>query len=409
MAAAIRELASLMEVTTVTMSAQSPVQVVAFFVLAAVMALPSLSEADEAKPEKLWVYIGTYTGKNSKGIYRCELDLASGKLSKPELAGEVTNPSFLAIHPNQRFLYAVGEVGSVGGKKGGGVSALAIDPKTGNLTLLNQQSSVGAGPCHLVVDKAGKNVLAANYGGGSTVALPIGPDGKLAESSAFIQHEGKSSNPKRQESPHAHSVNLDAANRFAFVADLGLDKVLIYKFDPSKGTLTANDPAFAATASGAGPRHFAFHPSGKYAYVINEIANTVTAFAYDADKGALKEIQSITTLPKDFKGTSHTAEVVVHPSGKFLYGSNRGHDSIAIFSIDESGKLTAAGHQGTGIKTPRNFNIDPTGAFLLVGNQAGNSVIVFRIDPKTGDLKETGNVVEVPAPVCLKFLAVPKS
>jgi 6-phosphogluconolactonase len=380
-------------------------------VLLLAAAAPALTEqpAKEPQIDKLWVYIGTYTGKTSKGIYRCELDLATGKLSAPKLVAEVSNPSFLALHPNQRFLYAVGEVGNFGGKKTGGVSAFAIDPKTGDLALLNQQASGGAGPCHIVVDKEGKNALVANYGGGGAAALPIQADGKLKEASAVVQHQGKSVNPKRQEAPHAHSINLDPGNRFAFVADLGLDKVMVYRFDPAKGTLTANDPPAAAVTGGAGPRHFAFHPSGKYAYVINELANTVTAFSYDPDRGVLKELQTVTTLPADFKGTSYTAEVVVHPSGKFLYGSNRGHDSIAVFAIDAAtGKLTPAGHQAAGIKTPRNFNSDPTGTYLLVGNQGGDNVMVFRIDPKTGELKDTGNKIEVGAPVCLKMLPVPR-
>jgi 6-phosphogluconolactonase len=357
---------------------------------------------------KFWVFVGTYTGKTSKGIYRLELDVATGKLGAPQLAGEAVNPSFLAIHPSQRFLYAVGEVGSFGGKKTGGVSAFAIDSKTGNLTLLNQQPSGGAGPCHIVVDKEGKNALVANYGGGSCCAIPIGADGKLAEPSSVIQHQGSSVNKQRQSGPHAHSINLDAANKFAFCADLGLDKVLVYKFDPAKGTLTANDPPSVSVAPGAGPRHFAFHPDGKHAYVINEMANTVTVLDYDAERGVLKAGQSITTLPKDFKGTSYTAEVVVHPSGKFLYGSNRGHDSIAIFSIDaKTGELTSVGHQGNGIKTPRNFAIDPTGTFLLVGNQGSGSIAMFRIDAKTGELTPAGTV-EVPAPVCIRFMPAGK-
>jgi 6-phosphogluconolactonase len=378
------------------------------FLLLAVVLLPTVLFAEQAaseeKPARLWVYIGTYTQKGSKGIYRCELDLATGKLSAPVVAGQVANPSFLAIHPNRRFLYAVGETSDFGGKKTGAVNAFAIDPKTGALSLLNQQSSGGAGPCHLIVDREGKNVLAANYGGGSACVLPIQADGKLGAATAVVQHKGSSVNPKRQEGPHAHSINLDPANRFAFVADLGLDKVMVYRFDPAKGTLTPHEPPSAAVAPGAGPRHFAFHPGGKYAYVINELANTVTAFRYDPERGTLTEIQTISTLPKDFQGTSYTAEVQVHPSGKFLYGSNRGHDSIAVFTIGDDGKLTPAGHQSEGIKTPRNFGIDPTGTYLLAASQAADRVIVFRIDPKSGELRPTGSAVEVPVPVCVKFM-----
>jgi 6-phosphogluconolactonase len=352
-----------------------------------------------------WVYVGTYTNKGSKGIYKLDLDASTGMLSKPELAGEVASPSFLTVHPGRQFLYAVGETGDFGGKKAGAVNAFAIDQKSGKLTLLNQQSSGGPGPCHITIDQKGKYVLVANYGGGSACVLPVGEDGKLGEATDFVQHKGSSVNKKRQEAPHAHSINLDPANRFAFVADLGLDQVLVYKFDSARGKLTPNEPSFVAVAPGAGPRHFAFHPSGKYAYVINELENTITALTYDTQSGVLQKLQTVTTLPKDFQGTSHTAEVQVHPSGRFVYGSNRGHDSIAIFSVDaNTGELTPVGHLASGIKTPRNFGMDPMGRFLIVANQAGNSLLVCRIDLKTGELKPTGQGVEVPTPVCVKVI-----
>lgn len=350
---------------------------------------------------KVRMYVGTYTGgKNgSKGIYRLELDLASGQLSQPVVAAESVSPSFLALHPSQKFLYAVNEAG-----KEGMVSGWSVDPATGELTALNQQSVVGSGPCHLTVDRAGKNVLAANYGGGSVAVVQIGPDGKLGERTAFIQHIGSGGNPKRQAKPHAHSINLDAANRFAIVADLGLDKVLVYKFDADNGTLVPNDPPAMSLAPTSGPRHFAFHPNGRRAYVINEMTSTVTAMEYDPQAGVLKELQTLSTLPATTPGNS-TAEVQVHPSGKFLYGSNRGHNSIAIFAIDaESGKLTAAGHQTKDIKTPRNFGIDPSGTFLIVANQGADTLVVFRIDPQTGALEPTGTSVVVPSPVCVKFV-----
>jgi 6-phosphogluconolactonase len=351
------------------------------------------------------VYIGTYTQGKSKGIYLFRMDPASGQLTPAGLAAETVNPSFLAIAPNHRFLYAVNEIGEFGGTSSGAVSAFAIEPTTGKLTLLNQESSRGSGPCHLIVDRQGKNVLVANYGGGSVAVLPIRPDGRLGPATAFIQHQGSSVNPQRQKEPHAHSMNLDAANRFAFAADLGLDKVLIYRFDPNQGTLAPNDPAAAAVAPGAGPRHFAFHPSGRWAYVINEIDSTVTAFSYDAKTGALKSVQTISTLPERFTGNSSTAEIQVHPSGKFLYGSNRGDDSLAIFRIDpDTGRLTSVGRQPTQGKTPRGFGIDPTGTFLLAANQDSDSVVVFRIDPETGELRPTGQVVEVPKPVCVQFM-----
>ncbi|HEU4751893.1 MAG TPA: lactonase family protein, partial [Armatimonadota bacterium] len=319
---------------------------------------------------------------------------------------ETPNPSFVAIHPNHRFLYAANEVGSYGGQKTGSVTAFAIDPATGALTKLNDRSSHGDGPCFVSVDHRGRDVLVANYGAGSVAALPIGADGRLGEATAAIQHHGSSVDPQRQEGPHAHSINVAPDNRFAFAADLGLDKILIYRFDAARGTLTPNEPAFAKVAPGSGPRHFAFHPNGRHAYVINEMKSTVTAFDYDPKRGALAEIQTLSTLPADFHGGSSCAEVQVHPSGKFLYGSNRGHNSIAMFRIDPAtGKLTAIGHEPTGGKTPRNFGIDPTGKYLLAANQDSDSLVVFRIDPESGRLTPTGSRVEVPMPVCVRFLA----
>jgi len=351
------------------------------------------------------VYVGTYTQGKSKGIYLFHMDPASGRLTPAGLAAVTVNPSFLAIAPNHRFLYAVNEIGEFGGTSSGAVSAFAIDPSTGKLTLLNQQSSRGAGPCHLIVDKQGKNVLVANYGGGSVVVLPIRPDGRLGPATAFIQHQGSSVNPQRQKEPHAHSMNLDAANRFAFAADLGLDKVLIYRFDPAKGSLAPNDPVSVSVAPGSGPRHFAFHPSGRWAYVINEINSTVTALSYDAKTGTLRALQTVSTLPEGFAGNNSTAEVQVSPDGKFVYGSNRGDDSLAIFAIDpDTGLLSALGRQSTQGKTPRGFGIDPAGRFLLAANQDSDSVVVFRIDPETGKLQPTGQVEEVPKPVCVQFM-----
>ncbi|MCI0420866.1 MAG: lactonase family protein, partial [Acidobacteria bacterium] len=326
------------------------------------------ANASPSNNSGILVYFGTYTGPKSKGIYLSRLDLASGKLSAPTLAGETEQPSFLALHPSQRFLYAVNETGT------GQVSAFAI-AADGKLTLLNRQASGGAAPCHLVIDRAGKHLLLANYGGGSVAALPIATDGRLGEATAFIQHSGSSANPQRQKGPHAHSINLDKANRFAVAADLGLDKLLVYRFDAAKGTLAANDPPSASVKPGSGPRHFAFHPGGRYAYVINELASTVTAFQYDAGKGVLKELQTLSTLPKDFTGSNSTAEVQVHPSGRFLYGSNRGHDSIAVFAIAANGTLRHIENESTGGSTPRNFGISPDGQYLLAANQKSDSVV----------------------------------
>jgi 6-phosphogluconolactonase len=360
---------------------------------------------------KQYVFVGTYTGNQegaSKGIYRLELDTTTGKLSKLEVAAPAVNPSFLAVHPSRPFLYAVSEVSGTDPQKSGAIAAFSLDPRTGALTALNQQSSKGSGPCHLVVDKDGKHVLAANYNSGSACVLPIGEDGKLGEATGFVQHQGSSVNKQRQAGPHAHSINLDAANRFAVVADLGLDKVLVYKYDAAKGTITPNDPPAADLAPGAGPRHFAFAPDGKHAYVCGEMDSTVTAFDYDAERGVLKKIGTVTTLPQDFKGNNSTAEVVVHPTGKFVYCSNRGHDSIAVFAVDEkTGALTPKGQQATKGKTPRNFAIDPTGAYLLAANQNSNSVVVFGIDAQTGELKPTDSIVEVASPVCIRMVVPP--
>lgn len=359
-------------------------------------------------PTQFRAYVGTYTGKKSQGIYTFTFNAATGEVGKPELAGETVNPSFLAIHPNGKNLYAVGEVAAVDGKKGGGVSAFAIQPG-GKLKLLSQASTVGSGPCFVSVDKSGRVALAANYGGGSVVALPIKADGSVGEHTGFVQHSGKSVT-KRQSQPNAHSVNLSPDNRFAFVADLGLDKVLIYKLDAAKGTLTPNDPPFTAVAPGSGPRHFAFHPSGKFAYVINEITLTMTAFSYDAAKGALTELHTVSTLPAaDGPGPKpgwSTAEVVAHPGGKFLYGSNRGHDTIAVFSVATDGKITLVQNAPAEVKTPRNFNLDPTGKWLFTEGQGSDTIALFKVDQATGKLTATGTKLEVGSPVCMKFLAV---
>jgi len=357
-------------------------------------------------PSALRVYVGTYTGKESKGIYMLRLDLAKDTLGDPELVAETRNPTFLALHPTGRFLYAVGEIGDFGGKRTGAISAFAIEA-SGKLTLLNQQPSGGPGPCHVSVDRQGRNVLAANYTGGSACVIPLADDGKLKTPTCVVQHEGKGANPRRQAGPHAHSINLDPAGRFAFVADLGLDKVMIYRLDAAAGTLTPNDPPAGLVAPGSGPRHFAFHPCGKFAYVINELASTITAFTYDLNSGRLDEIQTVTTLPEGFNGNNTTAEVQVHPSGRFVYGSNRGHDSIAIFAVDPaSGKLTAVGHESTQGKTPRNFGIDPTGRYLLAANQGTNNLVLFRIDAATGKLTATGATATVGSPVCVKFASI---
>ena len=358
-----------------------------------------------AVPNKYFVYIGTYTEKGGKGIYACRFDPATDHLSSMGLAAETADPSFLTIDPSRKYLYAANEVSEYEGHSSGGVSAFAIAPGTGKLTFLNEVASGGPGPCHLTVDNTGKYVLVANYGGGSLAVFPILSDGRLGKATAFVQHKGASVNPQRQEGPHVHSVYMSPDNRFVISADLGLDEVFVYRFDPAKGTLAPNIPPSATVSSGAGPRHFAFTPNAKFAYVIDEMQSTITPFAYEAAKGALDVLQPVSTLPEDFKGESTGAEVAVHPSGKFLYASNRGLDSIAVFSINtKKGTLTLMAEVPTLGKTPRSFSIDPTGGYLFVANQDSDNVVQFRINPTTGLLSPTGQVLQAPSPVCVTFL-----
>jgi 6-phosphogluconolactonase len=352
------------------------------------------------------VYVGTYTGPRSKGIYAYRFNAATGQSASLGLVAETTNPSFLVIDRTRRFLYAVNEVSDYQGQKSGGVSAFAIDRKTGRLTLLNEVASRGADPCYVTLDTTGKYVLVANYGGGTVVAFPVRKDGRLGEPSAFVQHTGRGHDPERQEAPHAHEIEVSKDNRFALAADLGLDELLVYHFDAAHGALSPNTPPFAQVKPGSGPRHFAFHPNGKFVYVINEMGSTVTALSYDSANGVLQEKQTISTLPQDFKGKNDTAEIEVHPNGKFLYGSNRGHDSIAVFAVDPQGMLRAVEYVSTEGKTPRSFAIDPTGSFLFAADQGSNKIAVFRIDSSTGRLTSTGHVLDAPSPVCIKFLAM---
>lgn len=364
--------------------------------------LTLLAAAPAAFPQKAsgtkLVYFGTYTRKTSKGIYVATLDTATGKVSEPQLAGEVSNPSFVTIHPNQKFLYAVSELGE------GVVTAFSIERPSGKLTKLNAVPAKGSSPCHLNVDKTGRTLVLANYGSGSVAAMPVKADGSLGEAVGFIQHAGSSVDKRRQMGPHAHSVNYSANNKFVVAADLGLDQVLVYKIDPATATLTPNDPPFAKVKPGGGPRHFTFHPKGKYAYVINEMGQAVTAFAWDANKGSLTEIQHISTLPDGVTVANNTtAEVVAHPSGKFLYGSNRGHNSIALFSIANDGKLTRVENAPTQGEIPRNFAIDPSGKWLLAANQNTGNVVIFSIDRSSGKLSPAGQQLKVDSPVCVRF------
>jgi 6-phosphogluconolactonase len=354
------------------------------------------------------VYFGCYTNakSGSKGIHISKFNTTTGDLSEPDLAAETGSPSFLAIHPSKKYLYSVGEMGTPG-QKGGAVSAFSISQPDGKLTLINQVSSVGAGPCHISVDKTGKMAMVANYGGGSVASYSIQDKGGLSEAQTFVQHEGSSVNLKRQAGPHAHSLNTSPDNRFGFACDLGLDKVLIYKLDPATGKMTSH--GHATVAPGSGPRHFAFHPSGKYAFVNNEILMTVTSFAYDAEKGTLTEIATVSTLPEADRSKTglSTAETVAHPNGKFVYVSNRTHDTIAVFSCDPAtGKLTLIQNAPAEGEIPRNFNLDPTGKWMIVAHQNSNTAALFKVDQDSGKLSFTGKKIKVGGCVCVRFLAV---
>lgn len=358
-----------------------------------------------------YVYVGTYTTRlghvdgKAEGIYTYRFEGASGKLTQIGLTPGVVNPSFLTTDPQQRYLYAVSEVKEYNGQSGGAIYAYAIDRSSGALTYLNEQPTRGTDPCHLSVDATGNYVLVANYSGGSVIIYPIQRDGRLGDASDFVQHAGSSINPRRQEGPHAHSFMIAPDNRFAYAPDLGMDKVMIYRLDLANGKLLTGEQLWVRTAPGGGPRHFDFHPSRKFAYSNLEIGNQVTVFAYDESRGTLFELQTVPTIPSDWQGTSHTADLHVHASGKFLYCSNRGHDSIAIFAIDQStGKLTLLGCESTQGRTPRNFAIDPSGSWLLAANQDSSTIASYRIDLQSGRLTPTGQLTAAPTPVCLKFV-----
>ncbi len=343
-------------------------------------------------------YLGTYTkpGK-SQGIYVGKLDTATGKLSPIELAGEAKSPSFVALSPDQRFLYAAMEAG------GGAVGAFAVGAD-GKLTKLNEQPSGGGGACHVWVDATGKTVFVANYGGGSIASFAVKPDGSLGERATFVQFEGTGPDPKRQEKPHGHSIYTDAANKFVYSCDLGTDKVWIFKLDAAKSTLTPAEPPFGKVPAGGGPRHLAIHPNGKFAYANNEMGLSVTAFARNESTGALTELHTLPTLPEgaDAKGAS-TAEIFCHPTGKWLYVSNRGHDTIATYAIGTDGKLTFIEAAPAQVKVPRGFAIDPSGQWLITAGQDDDKIAVLKIDPATGKLSATDQTASVGSPVCVLF------
>ncbi len=353
------------------------------------------------------MFVGTYTSAGaSKGIYAFRMDGETGGMTQVNFEDGIINPSFLAIHPNRKFLYAVNEVAESSGVPGGALTAYSIDHSSGALSRINHQSTGGPGPCHVSIDATGKYAVVANYNGGSVCMLPIAEDGSLGRSSHFIQHYGGTKvNPQRQEKAHAHSANLSPDNRFAVINDLGLDQIRVYEMDLEAGKLKFSQESSVTSAPGAGPRHLDFHPNGRYAYAINELGCTVTAYNYDAASGKLTEINSLSTLPEGYQGDNTTADVHVSPDGKFLYGSNRGHNTLAIFRIDESdGSIESVADQSTGGKTPRNFGFHPEGKYLYAANQDSDNIIQFEVDAATGELTPMGREIRCPMPVCLKFV-----
>ena len=362
---------------------------------AAVLAL--IGSVSTAPAAEYFVYFGTYTGPKSKGVYVSRFDSATGKLTEPELAGEVAQPSWVTLHPSGRFLYAVSELGN-----DSIVTSFAIDNGTGKLTQLNNVSTGGRVGCHLAIDKNARTIFVAHYGDGSTAAHQLLPNGTVGEQTALIKHQGSGADQRRQRGPRAHAVVLSKDGKYMVVPDLGTDKYMVYRVAPG-GKLEAAQPAFTQVKGGSGPRHFAFHPNEKFGYGLNEMGSTVTAFSFA--NGVLKELQTVSTLPADFQEVNNTAEIEVDEGGRFVYASNRGHDSIAVFAIDKAkGKLTEVQRESTGGKTPRNFKLDPTGQFLLAANQNTDNVVVFRRDPKSGRLTAPGQTVSVGSPVCIQFL-----
>jgi 6-phosphogluconolactonase len=352
---------------------------------------------------KYLVYIGTYTDHGGKGIYPYRFDAKTGTLSPTGAATETENPSFLTVDSSGRFLYAVNELETYQGQPTGAVSAFSIDSATGKLSLLNQVSSHDPGPAHIALDRTGKFALVSHYTLGSLAVFPISNEGRVAELSSLVRHHGVGVDPQWQKGPHVHEAVMSPDNRFALVNDLGIDQVAVYPFEAGKGTLGA-DPMITHTRPGFGPRHLVFSPDGKLVYVVGELLSSVATYSFDAASGELKEAGIISALPHDFSGISYAAEIMMHPSGKFLYVSNRGYDSIAVFSTNsKTGVPTLLEIVPTG-KRPRYIGVDPTGSWLLSVNQDSNNVLIFKINRKTGRLSATGQSVSLPAPVCMVFV-----
>ena len=360
--------------------------------------------AAAARAPGILVFVGTYTTGQSKGIYAFRFDDQSGALTPVGLAAETPSPSFLTASRNGRQIFAVNEIGSFNGARSGSVTSFSVDAASGTLRAINTESSRGADPCHLALDRTGRFLAVANYTGGNFALLPVGADGRLGAAAAVLTNAGSGPNRARQDGPHAHFVAFDAGNRFLLGADLGADRVWIYRFDPATGRVVANDPPSAAVEAGSGPRHLAMHPNGRLAFSVNELKSTVTSFSWDRTNGRLTPAASYSTLPDDVRGSSSTAEIAIHPSGRFLYASNRGHDSVAVFAVNATGELRRVQIAPTRGQTPRNFAIDPTGGWLIAANQKSGTLAVFRIDQTTGELSAAGPLTFVDSPVCVLFL-----
>ncbi len=369
--------------------------------LALILMPPSHSEgaSSNASQTDYFVYVGTY----GKGVYAYRYAAGDAELKPLGLVGEVVNPSFIATDREYRYLYAVSELE---GKADGGVAAFSMDRRTGKLTSLNHASSAGVAPCHLAVDRTGKMLAVANYGTGGVSAFPIESDGSLGAMSALMTAKGAGVNPKRQEGPHAHETVISADNRFLYVPDLGLDHIRIYKIDPPSAKVTPNDPPFVKEEPGEGPRHIVFSPNGQHAYVVNELKSVVNVFNVDGPNGALKQVQTVSTLPAGFSGDNAPAEILMDRAGKYVYASNRGPGTIAVFAVDAAGALRQVQVAATGGTFPRAIEFDPTGRFLLAGDQKTDQFVIFQIDPATGQLSLTGKVFHVPSPVCFLFVPV---
>jgi 6-phosphogluconolactonase len=350
------------------------------------------------------IYVGTYTNGTSKGIYTCRFDTAEGQFTSPELAAPAVNPSFLAIEPTGRYLYSVNEVDTFQGKPAGAVSAFSIDRSTGILSLLQQVSSMGGSPAYISIDRSSRFVMVANYTGGSVTVFPVGSDGRLGHSSSFVQHRGSGPNRERQSAPHAHFIQTTTDNRSALAADLGADKIFIYALDPLKGLLRPAEQASLSMTPGSGPRHVGFSPNGRVAYVLNELASTVTLLRLGADSRMFEKDRSVSTLPQNFSGTNTAAEVATDAAGTYLYASNRGNNSIVRFTINaKDGTLSDPQWTQSGGSAPRYFCLDPTGNWLLAANQNSDNITVFRIDRSNGRFGATPQVLKVPSPVCIVF------